>query len=182
MQTNWVNIICSYHRYNLHNVSPIPACSHKVEEVKKSEKIGDLVQPGKAPAENAPPLPLTEEHCLPVLPPLLFLDLGPSPLTSCCCSAGPKHLQSPQQAEALPLNSCYFYLSIIKVLLTKGPRIYTFHTWKLIFLWQSITLILFDSRNNYTSNVHSLQLEFPVVKSNSRNDCYQLYFFKAGDS
>jgi hypothetical protein len=30
--------------------------------VKVSGKVGDLVQPGKAPAENAPPLPLTEEH------------------------------------------------------------------------------------------------------------------------
>ena len=96
MQTNWVNIIGLYHRYNLHNVSPIPACSHKVEEVKKSGKVGDLVQPGKAPAENAPPLPLTEEHCLPVLPPPLLLDLSPSPPPSSCCSTRPKHLKPPQ--------------------------------------------------------------------------------------
>ena len=77
---------------------PIPACSHNVEEeVRGSGKVVDLVQLGKAPADNAPPLPLTEEHSLPVLPPPLFLDLGPYPPTSCCCSARPKHLQSPQR-------------------------------------------------------------------------------------
>jgi hypothetical protein len=42
---------------------PIPACSHIVEVMGNVEG-GHLVQLGR---DNAPPLPLTEEHSLPVL-------------------------------------------------------------------------------------------------------------------
>ena len=78
----------------------IPACSH-IEDVIGNGEGGHLVQFGKALADNTPPLPLTEEHSLPVLPPPLFLYLGPSSPTSCSCSAWPKHLQPPQQADNL---------------------------------------------------------------------------------
>ena len=52
----------------------------------------ELVQLGKPPAQDASPLPLTEQHGLPVSSPPLFLDLGPLPPACSCCTARTKHL------------------------------------------------------------------------------------------
>ena len=56
-------------------LQPIPVYSHILTvEVRGDGEDGDLVQLGKALADNARALTLTEEYCLPVPTPTLFLD------------------------------------------------------------------------------------------------------------
>ena len=50
------------------SVAVVLECSYNFNvELKGNGDDGDLVQLGNAPADNAPPLPISEEHCLSVL-------------------------------------------------------------------------------------------------------------------
>ena len=127
--------------------------------VSRRGRQGDgLVQLCKAPAEDTPPLPFTEEHCLSVSSPPLFLDLGPFPPPSCSCSPRPQHLQPPKKADALRLDSsyrhppphigdCHSFLSLLTPTSSRGSLLAPFISLDfVVFSFCSYSKILSPSR------------------------------------